>query len=169
MDMLTRIFNSVEYRWRSQQAKSYGVFWILVTVVILLFMLGRGTSGNLGAALIVGGLLSAVFGIVFLIMALTTLGKNKKVLKNYEHYETYSVLLDTPVVSKAYKRFYYFVLRFEGKNGQIICSTSPMWGFTENDMFPLSQYRDQYVDILYDPKGNKAYVLGLTEEEEDEE
>jgi hypothetical protein len=171
MDMLERIYGSVEYRWRVQQAKSYGVFWILVSVIILFVMLGRGVNGGMGAALLVAGILSVAFGIVFLILACITLGQNKKVLNHYEQYEVYSVLLDAPVVSRAYKRFSYFILRFDGKNGQIICNTSPIWGHTDADLFPLADYRDEYVDILYDPKGNKAYILGLTEveEEEDEE
>ena len=169
MDMLERIYGSVEYRWRVQQAKSYGIFWILVTIVIMLFMLGRGTCDNMVAALLTGGILSALFGIVFLVMALISLGKNRKVTDHYEEYELYSVLLETPVVSKSYKRFSYFVLRFEGKGGQVICNTSPIWGHTDADLFPLSEYRDEYVDILYDPKHNKAYVLGITEDEEEPE
>ena len=166
MTMLERIFMSVEYRWRNQQAKSYGVFWILVTVVIMIFMLGRGASGDFMAALLTGGILSLLFGVVFLIMALKTLGKNKKLVKNYDQYDTYSVLLDTPVASKSYRRFAYFVLRFNDKDGsQIICQTNPIFSFAEAGLFPLSEYRDQYVDILYNPKKNQVYGLGLSEEE----
>ena len=168
MDMLERIFGSLEYRWRVQQAKSYGIYWILVTVVVMFFMLGRGATGDMVPALITGGILSGAFGVFFLIMALISLGHNKKMEKNYEKFELYSVQLDTPVVSKTYKHFSYFILRFEGKNGQIICKTSPIWGHTDVDLFPLAEYRDEYVDILYDADHNQAYVLGFTEEAEDE-
>ena len=169
MKILERIFSSVEYRWRVQQAKSYGVFWLLVTVVIMVVMLGRGVGGNIGVSLLVGGILSVIFGIGFGILAVKSLTKNKKVVKNYERYVLYSVLLDTPVRSKSYRRFAYFVLRFNDKEGsQIICQTNPIFGVGEADLFPLQEYRDQYVDILYDPKRNKVYVLGFTEEEEEE-
>ena len=167
MKMLERIFGSVEYRWRVQQSKSYGVFWLLVTAIIMIFMVGRGVASNMGATLLIGGILSGIFGVLFGIMAAKSLGKNKKVIKNFEHYVLYSVLLDTPVQSKSYRRFAYFVLRFEDKDGgQIICQTEPLFGFSETELFPLSEYRDTYVDILYDPKRNKAFVLGFTEDEE---
>ncbi|MBE6959533.1 MAG: hypothetical protein E7448_02270 [Ruminococcaceae bacterium] len=166
MEMLERIFCSVEYRWRVQQAKSYGVFWLLVTVVIMVFMLGRGAGDNMVAALLTGGILSAVFGVVFAILVAKSLGQNKKLLKNYDRYELYSVQLDTPVVSKSYRRFAYFVLRFNDREGtQIICQTNPIFGLADTQLFPLREYRDKTVDVLYDPRRNKAYVLGISEEE----
>lgn len=166
MKMIERIFSSVEYRWRIQQAKSYGVFWLLVTVVIMLFMLGKGASDNMGAALIAGGILSGVFGVVFAILAAKSLGQNKKLIKNYDRYVLYSVQLDTPVVSKSYRRFAYFVLRFNDNEGtQVICQTNPIFGLADGQLFTLAEYRDQIVDVLYDPRQNKVYVLGLSEEE----
>ena len=166
MTMLERIFNSVEYRWRVQQAKSYGVFWILVTVVIMIFMVGRGAGDNMTAALVAGGILSLIFGVVFLIMALKSLGQNKKLVNQYNRFDTYSVEFDTPVASKSQRRFAYFVLRFTDKNGsQVICQTNPAFSIAEAGLFPMQEYRDQLVDVLYDAKHNKVYVIGLTEEE----
>ena len=167
MMTLERIFGSIEYRWREQQAKSFGVFWLLTAIVIMLVMLTRG--GDLVASLIVGGALALLFGIVFLIMIALSLGKNKMLVRNYDRFEVYSVLLDSPVVSKSYRRFSYFVLRFTDKDGtQVICQTNPIWGFNETDLFPLAAYRDRYVDVLYDRAHNKVYVIGLTEAEEEE-
>lgn len=167
MMTLERIFGSVEYRWREQQAKAYGVFWLLITGVIMLIMLAKG--GNIGASLLAGGALSLLMGIVFLCFVANSLGKNKKLVKNYDRYEVYSVLLDSPVVSKSYRRFSYFVLRFRDKDGtQVVCQTNPIWGFQETDLFPLPDYRDRYADILYDRAHNKVYVIGLTETEDEE-
>lgn len=164
MNMLERIFSSVEYRWRVQQAKSYGVFWLLVSVVIMVIMFSRGTS--FVASLLTGAIVSAVFGIAFVFMILKSLMKNKMLVKNYDRFDTYSVLLDTPVASKTYRRFSSFVLRFDDKNGsQVICQTNPIFGLSDTELFPLAEYRDQYVDVLYDPKSNKVYVIGITEEE----
>ena len=129
-------------------------------------MLGRGANDNMAAALLTGGILSGVFGVVFAILAANSLGKNKFLVKNYDRFEAYCVLLDTPVVSKSYRRFSYFVLRFNDKDGnQVICQTNPIFGLSETELFPIGEYRDKMVDVLYDPKHNKVYILGLPEEE----
>ena len=133
---------------------------------IMIVMLGRGASDNMVAALLAGVILSLVFGILFLIMVLKSLGQNKKLVNQYDRFDTYSVVLDTPVTSKSHRRFAYFVLRFLDKDGnQVICQTNPIFGFVDSELFPLSEYRDRNVDVLYDAKHNKVYVIGLTEEE----
>lgn len=164
--MLTteRIKDSMECRWRVQRAKACGIFGILTTVVILIFMLSRGTAGNMSATLLAGGVFAGGYCLAFAVIAGYSLLQNRKLLNNYTQYEHHTVLLETPISARGNRRFSYYIVQFTAKSGrEIVIRTHPLWINASEGMFPVRDYTGKKVEVLYDPKRRKIYVIGLKE------
>lgn len=156
------IKTSMECQWRVQRAKACGVFGILTTIVILLFMLSRGSNGSMPAALLAGGILAGCYILVIGAIAGYNLLQNSVLAKNYAQYEHHVVTLETPIAARGNRRFSYYIVQFTAKSGKpIVIRTHPLFINASEGLFPTREYTGEKVDVLFDSKRRKLYVIGL--------
>lgn len=154
----------MECQWRVQRAKACGIFGILTTVVILIFMLSRGFGGSMGAALLAGGIFAGAYLLVIGTIAGYNLLQNRKLVKNFARYEHHTVLLETPIAARGNRRFSYYITQFSSNRGnEIVLRTHPLFINASEGLFPTRDYTGKKADVLYDPKRRKIYVIGLKE------
>ncbi|MDE6660814.1 MAG: hypothetical protein K2J93_03190 [Anaeroplasmataceae bacterium] len=85
----------------------------------------------------------------------------KKVLKLSEQAELYDVILDHPSTSWGYRGAVYYTVRFQTNDREnITADTKPLWSSLPG-VFPIEEYNNKKIEILYHKEENRVIVLGL--------
>jgi len=82
-------------------------------------------------------------------------------VKRHKDYDVYKVKLDDVNISYLYRRAIYFTVHFkteDGKNKSI--NTKPMWQRFTLVGYPLEEYKNKQIHILYDRKRDRVIVWG---------
>lgn len=155
-----QIKNSLEYKWRMRQCKTYLVIWGVMAAFAL--MGGAASFGKLGS--VQGGLfvflvVTAIYSIVLLPLAIYPLVQILLLGKRAERCSVHTVKLDRPGTSHMYRGAVYYTVSFTDNGEHFLRETKPLWSSFSVE-FPLDEYNNKEVKILYDREADQVFVLG---------
>ena len=155
-----QIKNSLEYKWRIRQCKTYLIIWSVMAVVAL--MGGAVSFGKLGSAkdgLFVFLTVTAIYSLVLLPLAIYPLVQILLLGKRAERCSVHTVKLDRPGTSHMYRGAVYYTVSFTDNGEHFVRDTKPLWSSNSID-FPLDEYNNKELKILYDRESDQVFVLG---------
>ena len=155
-----QIKNSLEYKWRMRQCKTYLVIWGVMAAFAL--MGGAASFGKLGS--VQGGLfvflvVTAIYSLVLLPLAIYPLVQIWLLGKRAERCSVHTVKLDRPGTSHMYRGAVYYTVSFTDNGEHFLRETKPLWSSYSVE-FPLEEYNNKEVKILYDREADQVFVLG---------
>ena len=155
-----QIKNSLEYKWRMRQCKTYLVIWGVMAAFAL--MGGAASFGKLGS--VQGGLfvflvVTAIYSLVLLPLAIYPLVQIWLLGKRAERCSVHTVKLDRPGTSHMYRGAVYYTVSFTDNGEYFVRDTKPLWSSYSVE-FPLDEYNNKEVKILYDREADQVFVLG---------
>lgn len=155
------IKNSVAYQWRKSTLKWMLFALCAIALLMTLTMLATnpGDMEYVRWSLKYGMVVTVVYVALFAPFALYHGYKMRYLLKNYEKFGVYEVMLDQ--VSTSYSRrgacYYTVTIRYDGQTRK--ACTQPYFPSRIFAQFPLEEYNNQKVIGLYDDRLDKFYVL----------
>lgn len=156
------INNSIEVKWRKKQRdlilKCCPIF-IIFTIMCLFIMKDYKVSliEKIGITLII--LIPLLFMCIPMIIGTHIIYKKTSLL--LKDYKLYKVLLNRPIVPKAYIRSLSYNVTFEIENGEKITKkTPPIFTHEVMGKYTIEQYNNQEVYIAYSKSNNKMLVIG---------
>ena len=155
-----QIKNSLEYKWRMRQCKTYLVIWGVMAAFAL--MGGAASFGKLGS--VQGGLfvflvVTAIYSLVLLPLAIYPLVQIWLLGKRAERCSVHTVKLDRPGTSHMYRGAVYYTVSFTDNGEYFVRDTKPLWSSYSVE-FPLDEYNNKEVKILYDREADQVFVFG---------
>ena len=155
-----QIKNSLEYKWRMRQCKTYLVIWGVMAAFAL--MGGAASFGKLGS--VQGGLfvflvVTAIYSLVLLPLAIYPLVQIRLLAKRAERCSVHTVKLDRPGTSHMYRGAVYYTVSFTDNGEYFVRDTKPLWSSYSVE-FPLDEYNNKELKILYDREADQVVVLG---------
>ena len=155
-----QIKNSLEYKWRMRQCKTYLVIWGVMAAFAL--MGGAASFGKLGS--VQGGLfvflvVTAIHSLVLLPLAIYPLVQIWLLGKRAERCSVHTVKLDRPGTSHMYRGAVYYTVSFTDNGEYFVRDTKPLWSSSSVE-FPLDEYNNKEVKILYDREADQVFVFG---------
>ena len=155
-----QIKNSLEYKWRMRQCKTYLVIWGVMAAFAL--MGGAASFGKLGS--VQGGLfvflvVTAIYSLVLLPLAIYPLVQIRLLANRAERCSVHTVKLDRPGTSHMYRGAVYYTVSFTDNGEYFVRDTKPLWSSSSVE-FPLDEYNNKEVKILYDRESDQVFVLG---------
>ena len=155
-----QIKNSLEYKWRMRQCKTYLVIWGVMAAFAL--MGGAASFGKLGS--VQGGLfvflvVTAIYSLVLLPLAIYPLVQIWLLGKRAERCSVHTVKLDRPGTSHMYRGAVYYTVSFTDNGEYFARDTKPLWSSSSVE-FPLDEYNNKEVKILYDREADQVFVFG---------
>ena len=155
-----QIKNSLEYKWRMRQCKTYLVIWGVMAAFAL--MGGAASFGKLGS--VQGGLfvflvVTAIYSLVLLPLAIYPLVQIWLLGKRAERCSVHTVKLDRPGTSHMYRGAVYYTVSFTDNGEHFLRETKPLWSSYSVE-FPLDEYNNKELKILYDREADQVFVLG---------
>lgn len=161
--------HSLECRWRKKQIKLYlgiliFVFGICIlfgclTIVIHLDELLEDKMLLLNIFLTTLGILG-VTCLCLVPFLIYSFNDYRKIIKLAENSTLHEVVLDHPSVSFNYRGAVYYTVHFQTQdNHSISLETKPLW--SNFWFFPIEEYNNKKVEILYNKELNRVIVLGL--------
>ncbi len=158
---VNEIKNSVEFQWRKSQVKSYLVIWlIIVCLTIFIPVIICASDDELLISGIVSWLCTIGFlGLFFWPFSIFSYSKMRYLLKNYQKFNSYEVVLDKVSTSYAYRRAIYYtvIVNDEGLSKKV--DTNPYFSSSLLSKFSCEDYNNKKVVGLYDDKKNKFYIV----------
>lgn len=152
------IKNSVAYQWRK-----YTLKWTLFALCAIAFLMtltmlatNPGDMEYIRWSLMYGLYGTVVYVALFAPFALYQGYKMRYLLKNYEKFGIYEVVLDQ-VYSRRGACYYTVTIRYDGQTRKTC--TQPYFSSKIFAKFPLEEYNNQKVIGLYDDRLDKFYVL----------
>ena len=109
---INEIKNSVEYQWRKSQVKLYLVIWLIIVCLTIFAPIMVCVSD---CELLVLGFVSwlftiGVFGAIFVPCSIYSYSKMRYLLKNYQKFNSYEIVLDKVSTSYAYRGAVYYTI-----------------------------------------------------------
>lgn len=157
------IKNSVEYQWRMFNIKYILIVWLIIAVFTLfspvLISLKTGFD-NLLLCLRIWLLCNLILGFIFGGSALYYYSKIKYLMKNYNSFKTYEVLLDKVATSFAYRGHIYYSVTLKDDNFKKTVNTNPYFSSCFSK-FTINDYNNKKVLGLYDSNLQKFYIIKL--------
>ena len=155
-----QIKNSLEYKWRMRQCKTYLVIWGVMAAFAL--MGGAASFGKLGS--VQGGLfvflvVTAIYSLVLLPLAIYPLVQIRLLANRAERCSVHTVKLDRPGTSHMYRGAVYYTVSFTDNGEYFVRDTKPLWSSSSVE-FPLDEYNNKEVKILYDREADQVFVVG---------
>lgn len=162
-----KLKNSIDAKWRVHQVKVFLYFSLFILVVIILVSLFGIVSHSesltdyfevfiqtVGVTVLVYALFLAPFIIYYLY-------KYFKIINNQSEYEIYTVTLDNPTTSYFYRGAIYYTVKFtRGSGNKVTLDTKPCFSSGIFSKFPLEEYNNKKVEIIYYPDLDEIIVLG---------
>lgn len=160
----------LECKWRLKQVKYYlGIlgfsFAVGMIFALVVFVVNIDKFENIGTVAGICFLTAAVFVLTIFLTLLPfiiySFNDYKKIIKLSQNASFYKVILDHPNTSFYYRGHIYYTVRFMTEDMKSFSSdTKPMW----SDFFlsfPMSEYNNKEVEILYNEEEDRVIVLGL--------
>ena len=154
------IKNSVEYQWRKNQVKLYLLIWLVIVCVTIIPIIASIRDFDLLVVGIVSWLIVVVvFGLLFGTFALISYGKMRYLLKNYQRFNSYEVVLDKVSTSYAYRGAVYYTVTVNYEGLSKNADTNPYFSSLAMSKFTCEEFNNKKVVGLYDDERNKFYVV----------
>lgn len=155
------IITSVEYQWRKKSAKWLFILWAIIAVVMFLGILIIGFSDikYIGLSLQIWLIVTAIYSVFLFPFIVFYCCKMIYLLKNYEKFDSYEVMLDNVSTSYAYRGAVYYTVTICDENISRQVNTNPYFSSGIFAKFSLEDYNNKKVVGLYDSKMNKFYIL----------
>jgi len=155
------IKNSVEYQWRTHQAKSLFIVFGIICVPSL-FMTFFYAMANPDYLLVV--FLSSAGCLVFFLVSFSSIAlfyflKARYFLKNYKSFDAYEVVLERVSTSWNYRGCIYYSVDIKGPNFNKSVDTNPYFSSGFLSKFLPEDYNNRTVIGLYDENQNKFYIV----------
>lgn len=156
------IKKSIDYQWRLVQIKGYLIIWGIISVILLI--LNIITSLDNPKFILTGLLIELIFilalGIYLGSFSIYSFIQNKYLLKNFNKFKCYKVILDEPSNSRAYRySIYYSVnLIYDGVS-KVVNTNSCFSSTSKNEIFNLKKFHNKKVIGLYDNIKEKIYII----------
>lgn len=150
-----------------KQIKFASILFVIFELILLITLISE-YSGDIKATLFSIVFFSVVVVLFFGVPIICLLCKYRSIVNNYEKYDEYEVVLDTPKWVKFQGgirsgRAYRYIVTFTTKNNQTITTkTRALWSDGALQVFDKFHYDGRKVKILYDEQKDKVYVLGKT-------
>ncbi|MDE6407297.1 MAG: hypothetical protein K2K48_07225 [Anaeroplasmataceae bacterium] len=161
----------LECRWRKRQVKFHlGLLAFLVALsmlfALIVFVVEATKYEDIGVVAAISFLTALGFdGVVLCVLLpfiIYELHEYKKILRFSSHAVLYKVFLNQPNVSFNYRSCVYYTVSFNTEDRKhISANTRPMWSSYAFLSFPLDEYNNKEVEILYNQIEDKVIVLGL--------
>lgn len=155
-----QIKNSLEYKWRMRQCKTYLVIWgVMAAFALMGGAAGFGKLGSVQGGLFVFLVVTAIYSLVLLPLAIYPLVQIWLLGKRAERCSVHTVKLDRPGTSHMYRGAVYYTVSFTDNGEYFVRDTKPLWSSSSVE-FPLDEYNNKEVKILYDREADQVFVLG---------
>lgn len=158
---INEIKNSVEFQWRKSQVKLYLAIWLIIVCATIFFPIIVCVRDY---ELLVVGIVSwlcviVVCGLIFWSSALFSYSKMRYLLKNYQRFNSFEVVLDKVSTSYAYRGAIYYTVTVidEGLSKKV--DTNPYFSSFLMSKFSCEDFNNKKVVGLYDDEMNKFYVV----------
>lgn len=155
------IKNSVEYQWRKNAATWLFVIWAVIAVVMLFATLVMSFDDikYIGMSFQIWLIVTAIYSAVLLPFVAFYFYKMIYLLKHYEQFNSYEVMLDNVSTSYAYRGAVYYTVTVndEGVTRQV--TTNPYFSSGIFAKFTLEDYKNKRVIGLYDSQMDKFYII----------
>ena len=155
-----QIKNSLEYKWRMRQCKTYLVIWgVMAAFALMGGAAGFGKLGSVQGGLFVFLVVTAIYSLVLLPLAIYPLVQIWLLGKRAERCSVHTVKLDRPGTSHMYRGAVYYTVSFTDNGEYFVRDTNPLWSSSSVE-FPLDEYNNKEVKILYDREADQVFVFG---------
>lgn len=156
-----QIKNSMEYKWRLSQCKTYLVIWGVMLVFALFggvygAMKQNSASDGLFISLVTVGILS----MPLLPMAVYPIIQIGRLMQRAQVCTIHRVMLDRPATSAMYRGAVYYTVEFTQDGERFLRDTKPLWSSAPMAQFQLDEYNNKQIDILYDRECDQVFALG---------
>ena len=154
------IKSSLEYKWRLRQVRIYLILWgVMLAVALIGGLTGAAKMGSAQNGTFVFLAVTAIYSLVMLPLAIYPLIQIRLLLKRAEKCSVYTVKLDRPGTSHMYRGAVYYTVTFTDNGEHLLRDTKPLWSSNSMD-FPLEEYNNKEVKILYHRETDQIFVLG---------
>ncbi|MDE7385069.1 MAG: hypothetical protein K2M84_04855 [Anaeroplasmataceae bacterium] len=160
----------LECRWRIKQVKYYcGILGFLFALSMIFALIAfvvnidkvEQTGTVAGICFLTATIFIVTIFCTLLPFIIYSFNDYKKILRLSQNSSLYKVILDHPNTSFSYRGHVYYTVRFMTEDMKSISSdTKAMW----SDFFlafPMSEYNNKEVEILYNEEYDRVIVLGL--------
>ncbi|MCH5164320.1 MAG: hypothetical protein J1F36_04815 [Clostridiales bacterium] len=160
---IDEIKNSVEYQWRKHEIKSSWILWLVIAcfafsipiiLIIINFDLGLFVIGIVAWLCLIGSL-----GLAFLFLSLYYYRKMRYLLKNYQRFTSYEVVLDKPSSSFVYKSSIYYTVTVNDEGFPKKVDTNPYFSSFLTSKFTFEDFNNKKVVGLYDDEMDIFYIV----------
>ena len=159
------IKNSVEYQWRKWQVKFLlwglliiGLFTFIIFIIVF-SIISNFDSEFIGLGIIVWLFSVGVSGLVSLPFCLYYYGKMRYLLKNYQKFNSYEVVLDKVATSFWYRGTVYYIVTISDNGLSRNTRTNPYFSSYFLAKYSLGDYNNKKVVGLYDADLNRFYIV----------
>ena len=155
------IKESVEYNWRKNQILILLYAWLLTAGISLLvpFAVSIDSIELIGMGFLIWLFWMMFIGLFIFVAILFYLNKNRYLLKNYQNFNAYEVVLDRFSTSYAYKGAIYYTVNILGNGVRKNVDTNPYFSSTIFSKFSPEEYNNKKVIGLYDDNLEKFYIV----------
>ena len=154
-----QIKNSLEYKWRMRQCKTYLVIWgVMAAFALMGGAAGFGKLGSVQGGLFVFLVVTAIYSLVLLPLAIYPLVQIWLLGKRAERCSVHTVKLDRPGTSHMYRGAVYYTVSFTDNGEHFLRETNPLRSSYSVE-FPLDEYNNKELKILYDREAYQVFVL----------
>ena len=153
-----RIQNAIESKWRLRQSITYLIVTVgAIGVCVLRVILDHSFQyGSIGETLLLICVIMAAVMVPFIVYPLW---KYYWIIREWDAYEAYEVVLDRPNTSWLYKGAIYYTVRFQDRYGNLIAmDTKPIFSGGAFAWFPLDTYNNRTVTVYYDAKRERLLL-----------
>lgn len=155
------IKNSIEYQWRKTSAKWLLIIWAIMAVVTLFgsLIMSLDDIKYIGLSFQIWLIVMAIYSAIYLPFVMFYRYKMTYLLKHYEEFNSYEVMLNNVSTSYAYRGAVYYTVTVndEGVTRQV--TTNPYFSSGTFAKFTLEDYNNKRVIGLYDNKMDKFYIV----------
>lgn len=114
---------------------------------------------SIGLSLEIFLIVTAVYSAIFLPFAAFYGYKMMYLLKHYESFSSYEVMLDNVSTSYAYRGAVYYTVSINEAGNTRRVATNPYFSSGMLAKFPLEEYNNKKVIGLYDDREDKFYII----------
>ena len=155
------IKKSVEYQWRKHQINLLLITYLFIGIITLfipfiystidLKFLGIGMLAWLGCLVFIG----IIFGGFILFYLL----KIRYLIKNYQNFNSYEVILENLSTSFAYKGSIYYTVKIVNEGVTKTVETNPYFSSLLFSKFTPEDFNNKKVSGLHDEINEKFYII----------
>lgn len=155
---------SVEYQWRKQSIQSSLLLFAFLLIIFFFVVLFMSISENIDLSslcFVLGGCLISIglCGSPLLISAILDYRKMRYLLRHYQQFHSYEVVLDKVSTSYTYRHSVYYTVSIDDNGTKRQVETNACFSSSFFSRFTCEEYNNRKIVGLYDPHINKFYII----------